>query len=157
LKLLCGGFRRMPEVHVIPDITLFVQLGIFLVFMFIMKKVYFDPYLEAFDEREKTVEKLLEEAEINNKKANEILEEVEKILAQTREESKKIMESYHKETAEMVNNILRKAQEEAEKEIEDAKKEVAMTVEIEKKTMDKIIEKMAEEIAEKLLLKEKAA
>lgn len=147
----------MPEVHVIPDITLLIQLVIFFIFTFIMKKIYFDPYLQAFDEREKTVEKLLTEAEINNKKANEILEEVEKILAQTREESKKIMEEYHRETNEMVSNILRKAQEEAEKEIEDAKKEVAMTVEIEKKTMDKIIENMAEEIVEKLLLKEKAA
>ena len=147
----------MPEVHVIPDITLIIQLAIFFVFMFIMKKIYFDPYLEAFDERERTVEQFLAEAEQNNKKANEILEEVEKILAQTREESKKIMEQYHKETSQMVSNILKKAQEEAEKEIEDAKKEVAMTVEIEKKTMDKIIESMAEEIAEKLLLKEKAA
>ena len=147
----------MPEVHVIPDLTLFIQLIIFLVFMVIMKKVYFDPYLEAFDEREKTIQQLLAEAEENNRKAEKILEEVDKILAQTREESKKIMEQYHKETTEMVNNILKKAQAEAEKEIEDAKKEVAMTVEIEKKTMDKIIENMAKEIAEKLLLKEKAA
>ena len=147
----------MPEVHVIPDITLIIQLVIFFIFMFVMKKIYFDPYLEAFDEREKTIEQFLAEAQQNNKKANEILEEVEKILAQTREESKKIIEQYHKETSQMVSNILKKAQQEAEKEIEDAKKEVAMTVEIEKKTMDKIIEKMAEEIAEKLLFKEKAA
>jgi F-type H+-transporting ATPase subunit b len=32
-----------------------------------------------------------------------------------------------------------------------------MTVEVEKKTMSKIIEKLAEEIANKLLFKEKAA
>ncbi len=41
--------------------------------------------------------------------------------------------------------------------IEDAKKEVERVVEIEKKTMDKIIENLAKEIVNKLLLKEKAA
>ncbi|WP_457621457.1 ATP synthase F0 subunit B [Persephonella sp.] len=145
------------HVGVIPDITLFVQLIIFLIFMFIMKKIYFDPYLESFDERERTVDNLLKQAEENNKKANKILEEVEAILAETKKEAQKILDQYHSETNEMVANILRKASEEAEKEIEEAKKDVERVVEIEKKTMDKVIQSIAEEIAEKLLLKEKAA
>ncbi|WP_456401193.1 ATP synthase F0 subunit B [Persephonella sp.] len=145
------------HVGVIPDITLFVQLIIFLIFMFVMKKIYFDPYLEAFDERERTVEDLLKKAEENNKKANEILAEVESILNETKKEAQKILDQYHSETNEMVANILRKASEEAEKEIEEAKKDVERVVELEKKTMDKVIEKIAEEITEKLLLKEKAA
>jgi len=61
----------------------------------LMKKIYFDPYLEAFDERQKTVEDLLAQAEENNKKANEILEEVEAILAETKKEAQKILDQYH--------------------------------------------------------------
>ncbi len=147
----------MHEVHVIPDITLFIQLGIFLIFMFVMKKVYFDPYLEAIDEREETIEKLKREAEENNLKAQKILEEVEKILNETKMEAQKILEEEHKKTNEIVAEILRKATEEAEAKIADAKKEIEMTVEIEKKTMDKIIDILAKDIVNKLLLKEKAA
>ena len=145
------------HIGVIPDITLFVQVIIFLIFTAIMKKIYFDPYLEAFDEREKTVEKLLAEAEENRKKAEEILAQVDEILAKTKAEAQKIIDQYHHETNEMVADILKKAQKEAEELVEDAKKEVEKVVEIEKKTMDKIIEDMAEEIVNKLLLKEKAA
>jgi len=145
------------HVGVIPDITLFIQLAIFLVFMFIMKKIYFDPYLQAMDEREETVKKLLKEAEENHKKTEEILKKVDEIIAKTRAETQKIMEQYHHETNEMVSSILKKAQNEAEEMIEDAKKEVERVVEIEKKTMDKIIEKLALEIVNKILPKEKAA
>ena len=147
----------MHGVHVIPDITLFIQLGIFLIFMFVMKKVYFDPYLEAMDEREETVEKLKKEAEENNLKTQKILEEVDKILNETKLKAQKILEEEHKKTNEIVSEILRKANEEAEVKIADAKKEIEMTVEIEKKTMDKIINNLAKDIVNKLLLKEKAA
>ena len=84
----------MPEVHVIPDITLFVQLAIFLVFMFIMKKIYFDPYLEAFDEREKTVEQLLAEAEEK--------EDAKKEVAMTVEIEKKTMDKIIEKMAEEI-------------------------------------------------------
>ncbi|WP_297890196.1 ATP synthase F0 subunit B [Sulfurihydrogenibium sp.] len=139
------------------DQTLFIQLGLFLVFMFVMKKIYFDPYLQAFEERESTVKKLLEEAQINNQQAQEILKEVDTILSKVKEESKKILDQSSRETNQMVAEIIRKAQEEAEKEIEDAKKDIDRVVEIEMKALDVAIERIAEKIVDKLTLKEKAA
>lgn len=145
------------HVGVIPDITLFIQVIIFFIFMFVMKKIYFEPYLQAFDERERTIENLMKEAEENNKKTAEILSQVDEILNKTKLETQKIMDQYHQETNEMVAALLKKAQTEAEEMIEDAKKEVERVVEIEKKTMDKIVENLAKDIVNKLLLKEKAA
>ncbi|WP_028950213.1 ATP synthase F0 subunit B [Sulfurihydrogenibium subterraneum] len=139
------------------DQTLFIQLGLFLVFMFVMKKIYFDPYLQAFEERESAVKKLLEEAEANNKQAQDILKEVDTILSKVKEESKKILEESSRETNQIVADIIRKAQEEAEKEIEEAKKDIDRVVEIEIKALDTTIEKIAEKIVDKLTLKEKAA
>lgn len=139
------------------DYTLFIQLGLFLVFMFVMKKVYFDPYLQAFEERETTVKKLLEEAEVNNRQAQEILKEVDVILSKVKEESKKILDESSRETNQIVADIIRKAQEEAEKEIEEAKKDIDRVVEIEIKALDTTIQKIAEKIVDKLTLKEKAA
>ncbi len=145
------------HVGIALDYTLFIQLIIFLVFMVIMKKIYFNPYLDAFQERENTVKALTEEANKNNQQAQIILEEVEKLLNKAKEESKKILEQAHQETNQIVADILRKAQEEAEKEIQEAKKDIDRVVEIEMKALDTTINKVAEKIANKILLKEKAA
>jgi len=149
--------EEFMHVGISLDYTLFIQLGLFLVFMFVMKKVYFDPYLQAFEERETTVKKLLEEAEVNNRQAQEILKEVDAILSKVKEESKKILDESSKETNQIVADIIRKAQEEAEKEIEEAKKDIDRVAEIEIKALDTTIEKIAEKIVDKLTLKEKAA
>jgi F-type H+-transporting ATPase subunit b len=125
--------------------------------MVIMKKIYLNPYLEALQERENTVKALIEEANKNNQQAQVILEEVEKLLNKAKEESKKILEQAHQETNQIVADILRKAQEEAEKEIQEAKKDIDRVVEIEMKALDATINKVAEKIANKILLKEKAA
>jgi F-type H+-transporting ATPase subunit b len=125
--------------------------------MVIMKKIYLNPYLEASQERENTVKALIEEANKNNQQAQVILEEVEKLLNKAKEESKKILEQAHHETNQIVADILRKAQEEAEKEIQEAKKDIDRVVEIEMKSLDTTINKVAEKIANKILLKEKAA
>jgi F-type H+-transporting ATPase subunit b len=149
--------EEFMHVGISLDYTLFIQLGLFLVFMFVMKKVYFDPYLQAFEERETTVKKLLEEAEVNNRQAQEILKEVDAILSKVKEESKKILDESSKETNQIVADIIRKAQKEAEKEIEEAKKDIDRVAEIEIKALDTTIEKIAEKIVDKLTLKEKAA
>lgn len=145
------------HVGIALDYTLFIQLVIFLVFMVIMKKIYLNRYLDAFQERENTVKALIEEANKNNQQAQVILEEVEKLLNKAKEESKKILEQAHHETNQIVADILRKAQEEAEKEIQEAKKDIDRVVEIEMKALDTTINKVAEKIANKILLKEKAA
>ena len=145
------------HVGIALDYTLFIQLVIFLVFMVIMKKIYLNRYLDAFQERENTVKALIEEANKNNQQAQIILEEVEKFLNKAKEESKKILEQAHHETNQIVADILRKAQEEAEKEIQEAKKDIDRVVEIEMKALDTTINKVAEKIANKILLKEKAA
>jgi F-type H+-transporting ATPase subunit b len=145
------------HVGIALDYTLFIQLIIFLVFMVIMKKIYLNPYLETFQERENTVKALIEEANKNNQQAQVILEEVEKLLNKAKEESKKILEQAHQETNQIVADILRKAQEEAEKEIQEAKKDIDRVVEIEMKALDATINKAAEKIANKILFKEKAA
>jgi len=145
------------HVGVIPDVTLFVQLILFLIFMFVMKKIFFDPYLEIYEEREHTVSSLLEEAQKNNEEVQKILEEVDKLLSAAKSEAQKVVEESKKETNELVASIIKSATEEAEKLIEEEKEKIAKTVEEEKAKLDKYIEELAKEIVEKILVKEKAA
>lgn len=144
------------HVGIALDQTLFIQLILFLVFMAVMKKIYFDPYLQAFSEREETVKKLYEEAKANNDKVAEILKEVDVILSKIKEESKKILEESHKKTNEEVAEIIRKATEETELELAKAKEDIERVVEIEKKIIDKTVNRVAQDIAKKLTLEEAA-
>lgn len=144
------------HVGIALDHTLIIQLVLFLIFMAVMKKIYFDPYLQAFTEREETIKKLYEEAASNNAKAAEILKQVDQILAKVREESKKILDESAKKTNEEVAEILRKAGEEAEAQILKAKEDIDRVVEIEMKVIDQTVERVAQEIVKKLTLQEAA-
>ncbi|MEJ5172954.1 MAG: ATP synthase F0 subunit B [Hydrogenothermaceae bacterium] len=144
------------HVGIALDQTLFIQLILFLVFMAVMKKIYFDPYLQAFSEREETVKKLYEEAKTNNDQVAEILKEVDVVLSKIKEESKKILEESHKRTNEEVAEIIRKATEEAELELAKAKEDIERVVEIEKKIIDETVNRVAQDIAKKLTLEEAA-
>lgn len=149
-----GGI--LVHVGIALDQTLIIQLVLFLVFMAIMKKIYFDPYLQAFSEREESIKRLYEEAKANNAQTTEILKQVDEILSKVKEESKKILEETNRKTNEEVAEILRKASEEAESQIMKAKEDIDRVVEIEMKVIDQTIEKVASEIVKKLTLQEAA-
>lgn len=149
-----GG--TLVHVGIALDQTLIFQLILFLIFMAVMKKIYFDPYLQAFSEREETIRKLYKEAKTNNLKSSEILKEAEEILSRVREESKKILdESARKANAE-VAEIIRKASEDAEIRIQKAKEDIDSVVEIEMKIIDETVNKIAQEVVKKLTLQEAA-
>lgn len=144
------------HVGIALDQTLIIQLVLFLVFMSIMKKIYFDPYLQAFSDREESIKKLYEEAKVNNAKTAQILKEVDQILSKVKEESKRIIEESNKKTNEEVAEILRKASEDAEMQILKAKEDIDRVVEIEMKIIDETVDKVAQQIVNKLTLQEAA-
>lgn len=144
------------HVGIALDQTLIIQLVLFLVFMLIMKKIYFDPYLQAFSDREESIKKLYEEAKVNNAKTAQILKEVDQILSKVKEESKRIIEESNKKTNEEVAEILRKASEDAEMQILKAKEDIDRVVEIEMKIIDETVDKVAQQIVNKLTLQEAA-
>lgn len=144
------------HVGIALDQTLLIQLILFLVFMVVMKKIYFDPYLQAFAEREENIRKLYEEANSNNTQAAEILKQVDQILSKVKEESKKILDESNRKTNEEVAEILREATEEAEIQIAKAKEDIDRVVEVEMKLIDQTVDRIASEIVKKLTLQEAA-
>ncbi|MCX7738211.1 MAG: ATP synthase F0 subunit B [Hydrogenothermaceae bacterium] len=144
------------HVGIALDQTLIFQLILFLIFMAVMKKIYFDPYLQAFSEREETIRKLYEEAKANNLKSSEILKEVEEILSRVREESKIILDESARKVNAEVAEIIRKASEDAEIQIQKVKEDIDRVVEIEMKIIDETVNKIAQEVVKKLTLQEAA-
>jgi F-type H+-transporting ATPase subunit b len=72
-------------VNVDLDLSLFVQLGFFLVLLAILKPVLFDPMLKLFEEREKRIEGTRHKATKEDERSAKALAKYEAILAKARE------------------------------------------------------------------------
>ncbi len=67
------------------DLTLFVQLGFFLVLLFVLKPALFDPMMRLFEEREKRIEGTRHRATKEDERSAQALAKYEAILAKARE------------------------------------------------------------------------
>jgi F-type H+-transporting ATPase subunit b len=72
-------------VNVDVDATLFVQLVLFVFFLFTLKPLLFDPMMKLFEEREKRIEGTRRKASKEDERSAKALAEYEKILAAARE------------------------------------------------------------------------
>ena len=66
------------------DLTLVVQLGFFLVLLFVLKPTLFDPMMRLFEEREKRIEGTRHEATKEDERSAKALAEVAATLEQGR-------------------------------------------------------------------------
>jgi F-type H+-transporting ATPase subunit b len=67
------------------DLTLFVQLGFFLVLLFVLKPTLFDPMMRLFEEREKRIDGTRHQATKEDERSAKALAKYEAILAKARE------------------------------------------------------------------------
>ncbi|MCK5392211.1 MAG: ATP synthase F0 subunit B [Deltaproteobacteria bacterium] len=134
--------------------TVFIQIAIFLLAIFILNKLVFKPFLNLVDRRDKLTRGAIEEAQALEVRVEEIIEEYDVKLNEARalavEERNKII----LEGQTVADSIIGKAREETEVILEDAKiKLEADTQEIKEKIKGDIDE-LAEDIASRVLGKE---
>lgn len=67
------------------DLTLFVQLGFFLVLLFVLKPTLFDPMMRLFEEREKRIDGTRHQATKEDERSAKALAKYEAILAKARD------------------------------------------------------------------------
>ena len=67
------------------DLTLFVQLGFFLVLLLVLKPTLFDPMMRLFEEREKRIEGTRHQATKEDERSAKALAKYETALAKARE------------------------------------------------------------------------
>lgn len=133
------------------DWTLLVQAVNFLIFMVLINKFLFQPLLKLMEERERELNGIYSEAEALKVKAEQLLKEVDEILAKAKEEAKKVIDAAVKEAREERERIVSQAQEEASVKVERAKEEIWQMFETEKSKLEAEAEKLAEEIVKKIL------
>ncbi len=133
------------------DSTFFIQFGIFAALFFILSRSYFRPFLHLFELRhQKTVEDR-ESAEKLVKQAEQKLTEYTRRLSEERlairQEFEKALAEAKKEEA----SLLAHAREDAKKITQEANDSILKQRDQLKEALNKDVEKLAQEISEKLL------
>jgi F-type H+-transporting ATPase subunit b len=104
------------------------QIINFFIILFILQKLLYKPVINAMKERQKRIQEAQKEAELKMNKANELIEEYNKKMADIEEDKREIIYETRKQAQEKKESILENYKQEAEakrkiylKEIEDEK------------------------------------
>lgn len=134
-----------------PNFTLFVQAGLFLVFVFLVNYFFVKPYTMAIEEREGITERNLQEAKKLKDQATQLLSEASKILEEGGRESNAIIEQARKEAERFKAEILQRVEAETQQEISKAVEDIRKALEEEKAKLEGKVEEIAKLIRDKLL------
>ncbi|PKM82207.1 MAG: ATP synthase F0 subunit B [Firmicutes bacterium HGW-Firmicutes-14] len=100
------------------------QVVNFLILLFILKKLAYKPILNMLDERKKSIEDAINNAETAKTEAEKLRKDYEARLAEAKQEAQDIIAKATKLGEEMKNEIVTKAQNEASKAIQKAQEEI---------------------------------
>ncbi|MGB9873944.1 MAG: ATP synthase F0 subunit B [Hydrogenobacter sp.] len=134
-----------------PNFTLFVQAGLFLVFVFLVNYLFVRPYTRVIEERDSITERSLQEAKKLKEEAIRLLMEASKILEDGKRESNALLERARKEAEKLKAEILQKVEAETQQEIFRAVEEIRKALEEEKAKLEGKVEEIAKLIRDKLL------
>ena len=105
--------------------TFLVSAISFLVFVFIMNKIFYAPLTDIIEKREKLVDDTLNEAKNSRDKASGILTERENKLTKARDDSKKIISSSVEKANADSKQMIFKAKDDSTNEINSKKADLA--------------------------------
>lgn len=101
------------------------QIANFLVLLFLLKKFAYKPVLAMLDERKKSIEDAISNAESAKTDAEKMRKEYEARLAEAKQEAQDIIAKATKLGEDMKNEIVANAQSEATKAIQRAQDEIS--------------------------------
>lgn len=139
----------------LPQLGLFFwTLVIFLLFFFILRKYAWKPILKAVQDREKTIETALGNAETARKELEEITQRSEVELKAVREERQRIVSEAEENKRQILVEAQEKAREEASRRIASAEKEIEAAKQAAIAELKATAGELALQVAEQLLRKE---
>jgi F-type H+-transporting ATPase subunit b len=149
-----------PEAHepqlIDIDRTIFIQLGIFLLVLFILTRFLWKPYLRVRTERVARVEGYREEAARLETDAQQRLTRADAALAEARRVGAGERAVARQEAQAREQTLLAEANAAAQRKLADARGRLAATVEVERKKLEAQSSQVATEAARKILGREVA-
>lgn len=134
--------------------TFFVTAISFILFTFIMNKIFYAPLTKVIDERENFINKTVAEAKDSTSQAENLLKNKEETLSATVEKSRKIVTSAAEKASSDGEVLTDEAKRQARLKIEDGKINVAKEKEAAQNELKSKVKDLAEIIASKVLQSE---
>lgn len=134
--------------------TFFVTAISFIVFTFIMNKIFYAPLTKVIDEREDFINKTVAEAKDSTSQAENLLKNKEETLSATVEKSRKIVTSAAEKASSDGEVLTDEAKRQARLKIDDGKINVTKEKEAAQNELKSKVKDLAEIIASKVLQSE---
>ena len=134
--------------------TFFVTAISFIVFTFIMNKIFYAPLTKVIDEREEFINNAVTEAKDNTNQAENLLKNKEEALNATVEKTRKIITSAAEKANSDGDALTEEAKRQARLKIEDGKSSISKEKEAAQNELKSKVKDLAEIIASKVLQSE---
>lgn len=145
-----GGDEKPMLLSVNPGLIIW-QMIIFVLLLFILRKIAWKPLLTALHTREQSIKDTIDQAELLKKDAEQLIEQNKKNLAEAQEHSMKIINDAKDMANKMRDDILQKSQEESRKMIDQAKAEITQEKETAMSDLRHEVSDLAIKAAEKII------
>ena len=159
VSILTDTGRALAEggVTVDLDLTLFVQLGFFLVLLFVLKPTLFDPMMRLFEEREKRIEGTRHEATKEDERSAKALAKYEAICAKGREAGAVERDALRAEGTKREQEILTQVRAEVAQTLEQGRAAIAAETAVARKDLEGEVRALGRETASRVLGREVAS
>jgi len=131
--------------------SIFVQMFNFLLLMFILNKILYQPILKILEEREKKISDGQQEVKDLAAQGNKLVATYNEKLQAAKVEAMASKANARKQAVEQVNAVIQDARAKAEQEILQVRQRVANEIEAAKKELEPELASMAATIAEQVL------
>lgn len=148
--LFTSGDEKPMLLSVNPGLIIW-QLVIFIILLFILKKIAWKPLLSSLHSREQHIKDSIDKAEKLHVEAQELVEQHKKNMAEANTQSMKIINDSKDMANKLKDEIVSKAQEDSRKLIEQAKTEIRQEKETAMADLRNEVSDLAIKAAEKIL------
>jgi len=144
-------------VNVDLDLTLFVQLGFFVVLLLVLKPTLFDPMMRLFEEREKRIEGTRHRATKEDEKSAKALAKTEVILNKAREAGAAERDSLRAEGLKREAELMNVVRAETAATLDGGRSEIAKEAKAARTQLSTEVRTLAGDIASRVLGREVAS
>jgi F-type H+-transporting ATPase subunit b len=138
-------------VNIDIDWTIFVQFGIVLLLMLLLKQLIFTPYLKAIDEREKKTHLTRERAHRLREQADSLLAQYEGAVARGRHEAVAIRKELRLAGVQLKDGALSVARDDAVQTLATAQRNVDEQTELAQSQLEEQAQVLSNIVVEKIL------
>ena len=144
-------FRQMGGVNLDIDATFFIQLGVIVLTMLVLRKLVFQPYLRVSKIREELTTKTAERAEETSARAALLASDFEAKLQAAKQEALEVKSALRAEGVEIKDQILNQAADQANAELASARQKLASEIDDVRGASQALVDELSSAIVAKVL------